>query len=146
MGTNGLTTRGFWHHPRPRRSPSVAFIDQTVQAAALKWGLLCTETSDAGGHAVGGNALDQALWESPASASLKSGLSGYSTLGVLPFDHERLMVSAVVSDQAGRLTLVTKGAPETVLARCSTSRRKRGLPCSRHSMRETGLSQSPAEP
>jgi Mg2+-importing ATPase len=29
------------------------------------------------------------------------------------------MVSAVVSDQAGRLTLVTKGAFETVLARCS---------------------------
>ena len=85
----------------------------------LKWGLLCTENSDAGGHAVGGNALDQALWESPASASLQAGLGDYSTLGVLPFDHERLMVSAVVSDGAGSLTLVTKGAPETVLARCA---------------------------
>jgi Mg2+-importing ATPase len=85
----------------------------------LEWGLLCTENSAADGHAVGGNALDQAPWESPAGASLRAGLGEYSRLGVLPFDHERLMVSAVVSDRAGALTLVTKGAPETVLARCS---------------------------
>ena len=39
-------------------------------------------------------------------------------LGVLPFDHERNMVSVLVRDAAGALTLVTKGAPETVLDRC----------------------------
>ena len=86
----------------------------------LKWGLLGTENTAIDGHAVGGNALDQALWESPASASIRSELGGYSLLGVLPFDHERLMVSAVVRDRAGALTLVTKGAPETVLTRCTS--------------------------
>jgi Mg2+-importing ATPase len=38
---------------------------------------------------------------------------------VLPFDHERRMVSVLVRDSAGQLTLVTKGAPETVLDRCA---------------------------
>ena len=37
---------------------------------------------------------------------------------MLPFDHERLMVSVLVRDPAGTTTLVTKGAPETVLERC----------------------------
>ena len=38
---------------------------------------------------------------------------------VLPFDHERRMVSVLVRDGDGRqLTLVTKGAPESVLQRC----------------------------
>ena len=43
---------------------------------------------------------------------------GYTRLGVLPFDHERNMVSVLVRDRAAALTLVTKGAPETVLDRC----------------------------
>ena len=40
-------------------------------------------------------------------------------LGVLPFDHERNMVSVLVRDpDATAVSLVTKGAPETVLDRC----------------------------
>jgi P-type Mg2+ transporter len=79
----------------------------------LRWGLLCTE-----GSTVGGNPLDQALWDSPAAATERASLSSYQRLGVLPFDHERQLVSVVVRDAAGTATLVTKGAPETVLARC----------------------------
>jgi Mg2+-importing ATPase len=78
----------------------------------LRWGLLCTE------DAVGGNALDQALWRSPAAAGEKQALAGYTRLAVLPFDHDRRMVSVLVRDSAGELTLATKGAPETVLDRC----------------------------
>ena len=84
----------------------------------LRWGLLCTENAAAGGVAVGGNPLDQALWRSPAAAAEKAALTDYTRLGVLPFDHERNMVSVLVRDGANQLTLVTKGAPEIVLDRC----------------------------
>ncbi|HET7356426.1 MAG TPA: magnesium-translocating P-type ATPase [Nocardioidaceae bacterium] len=84
----------------------------------LRWGLLCTETVTDGSAAVGGNPLDQALWDSAATATARAALAGYARLDVLPFDHERRMVSAVVREPSGAFTLVTKGAPETVLDRC----------------------------
>jgi Mg2+-importing ATPase len=86
--------------------------------SVLRWGLLCTENTEQGGTAVGGNPLDQALWGSPCAADERAALTGYARLGVLPFDHERCMVSVLVRDTAGELTLVTKGAPESVLDRC----------------------------
>jgi Mg2+-importing ATPase len=85
---------------------------------ALRWGLLCTENAAADGAAAGGNPLDQALAESTAAAAERAALVDYERLYVLPFDHERRMVSVLVRDRAGQLTLVTKGAPETVLDRC----------------------------
>jgi Mg2+-importing ATPase len=84
----------------------------------LRWGLLCTQNAAQDGQAVGGNPLDQALWQSPAAAGERAALAGYTRLAVLPFDHERRMISVLVRDPAGQLTLVTKGAPETVLDRC----------------------------
>jgi Mg2+-importing ATPase len=86
--------------------------------AVLRWGLLCTENTAPDGHAVGGNPLDQALWQSPAAAGQRATVAGCTRLAVLPFDHERRMVSVLVRDTTGQLTLVTKGAPETVLDRC----------------------------
>ncbi|MEO6886133.1 MAG: magnesium-translocating P-type ATPase [Jatrophihabitantaceae bacterium] len=87
------------------------------EAGVLRWGLLCTENTQQDGQAVGGNPLDQALWKSAAATAERSTLSGYAKLAVLPFDHERNMVSVLVRDAANILTLVTKGAPETVLDR-----------------------------
>jgi Mg2+-importing ATPase len=84
----------------------------------VRWGLLCTENAVADGKAVGGNPLDQALWASPAAPAMRSQLTGHVRRGVLPFDHERSMVSVLLRDAKGELTLVTKGAPETVLDRC----------------------------
>ena len=84
----------------------------------LQWGLLCTESSSVDGVAVGGNPLDQALWCSAGTANARSTLGGFSKLAALPFDHQRRMVSVLVRDPEGQLTLVTKGAPETVLSRC----------------------------
>ena len=88
-------------------------------AEVLRWGLLCTENSAEAGHAVGGNPLDAALWESPAAASETSGLAAYTKLATLPFDHERRMVSVLVRAADDTRTLVTKGAPEAVLSVCS---------------------------
>jgi Mg2+-importing ATPase len=87
-------------------------------AAVVRWGLLATEATLAGGRAVGGNLLDMALWDSPAAAAERDVVATYRTLSVLPFDHERQMVSVLVTGPGGEPTLVTKGAPESVLLRC----------------------------
>ena len=84
----------------------------------LHWGLVCSESTSAGGQVVGGNPLDQALWASPASTSLKDRVASYTTVGVIPFDHGRRLLSVLVRDMRGACTMVTKGAPETVLERC----------------------------
>ncbi|MFD8708711.1 magnesium-translocating P-type ATPase [Kitasatospora sp. NPDC059648] len=84
----------------------------------LRWGLLCTQTTFDEGRAVGGNPLDDALWNSPAVASQRAALREWTTTGVLPFDHERRMASVVVTNPSGVARLIVKGAPETVLERC----------------------------
>jgi Mg2+-importing ATPase len=86
--------------------------------AVLRWGLVATENTAADGTAVGGNPLDVALWKAPGVAAQLAAVTACTRLGVLPFDHERNMVSVLVKDSAHQLTLVTKGAPETVLDRC----------------------------
>jgi len=72
-------------------------------------GLLATETD----ASVGGNPLDAALWGAPGAE-----VTGWVRTGLLPFDHERRMTSAVVVPTGGSPLLVVKGAPETVVGRC----------------------------
>ena len=84
----------------------------------LRWGLLCTENFAVDGLAGGGNPLDRALWNSPAATGLDVPLGGYHRLGLLPFDHDRRMVSVLLRSPDGSSVLATKGAPESVLDRC----------------------------
>ncbi|MEU8244694.1 magnesium-translocating P-type ATPase [Nonomuraea sp. NPDC048916] len=93
--------------------------DGTPADEPLKLGLLCNEAVVAAGRVAGGNPLDVALWQAPAAAALGAALAPYRRLAVLPFDHERRIVSVVV-EHAGRRTLISKGAPEAVLARCTS--------------------------
>ncbi|MER5408762.1 magnesium-translocating P-type ATPase [Streptomyces sp. NPDC002769] len=86
--------------------------------AVVRWGLLSTENAARDAQDVGGNQLDQALWRSPAAVGEQSALDAYTQIAVLPFDHERRMISVLVRDGNGSSSLVTKGAPETVLDRC----------------------------
>jgi Mg2+-importing ATPase len=82
---------------------------------ALLLGLLASDVDLRDGVPVGGNPLDTALYR----AAGPTAISGYRRLGEVPFDHERQMTSALVeAPDKGRL-LVTKGAPEAVLARCT---------------------------
>ncbi|MFC9930829.1 magnesium-translocating P-type ATPase [Streptomyces sp. NPDC127190] len=93
-------------------------VPGTLAEEVLHRGLLCTGSDvDGQGRPVGGNPLDDALWDSPAAQ--RPVLSGWRRAGVLPFDHERRMVSVTVTDPAGDTLLITKGAPETVLERCT---------------------------
>ena len=81
----------------------------------LTLGLVCNEATRSGSTAVGGNALDVALWEAPASAT--TSLERFQRVAIAPFDHERRCVSVLVDSNDQRL-LVTKGAPESILERC----------------------------
>jgi Mg2+-importing ATPase len=85
----------------------------------LLLGLLCNEAVVEDGRAVGGNPLDVALWDSPAAARQKAALARYQRLATLPFDHERRAVSVLVDDGAGGRMIITKGAPEGLLERCT---------------------------
>ena len=84
----------------------------------LLLGLVCNEATMTADGPVGGNALDQALYRGAGAEALLPDLSRYRRLAALPFDHERQLVSVLVSVDGGATLLVTKGAPEAVLARC----------------------------
>ena len=85
----------------------------------LRLGLLCTAATASGdGIVTGGttNVLDAALWASPAAQDLD--LGGWRRVAEAPFDYERRLMSVLVDDGTQR-RLITKGAPESVLARCT---------------------------
>jgi len=93
----------------------------TASTAPLLFGLVCNEATMTATGPVGGNALDLALWSAPDAAAVAAGADGpssYQHVDALPFDHERQLASVLVS-AAGDVLLVTKGAPEAVLARCA---------------------------
>ena len=100
-----------------------ASLDSAGDAAStpLRLGLVCNEATMTATGPVGGNLLDQALWSAPGAAALagsSDGPAAYTRLGVLPFDHERQVVSVLAKTPSGSRLLVTKGAPEAVLAHC----------------------------
>jgi Mg2+-importing ATPase len=96
-----------------------AAIDATGQPSSeiLTLGLVCNEASLGPTGPAGGNGLDRALWSAPAASGTSA--SGYVRHAILPFDHERQCVSVLVDAPDGRRELITKGAPEAVLAKCA---------------------------
>jgi Mg2+-importing ATPase len=84
--------------------------------AILRDGLLCNDAVLTDGRPVGGNALDQALWQ--AGGARTSRVDAYRRLAARPFDYERRIASALVEAPDGTRTVIVKGAPELVLSRC----------------------------
>jgi P-type Mg2+ transporter len=82
----------------------------------LTLGLVCNEASPTGDGAVGGNPLDVALWETPDASTCPTG--EFHRVAIAPFDHDRRRVS-VLADRNGQRLLITKGAPEAILDRCT---------------------------
>jgi P-type Mg2+ transporter len=74
----------------------------------LALGLACSDKT--------GNELDRALHAAPNAASSSP---DWPMVDELPFDHERQLASVLVDTPEGRL-LIAKGAPEGVLAHCTT--------------------------
>jgi Mg2+-importing ATPase len=92
-------------------------------AEPFRLGLFCNEASMTDAGPVGGNPLDQALLRAAAdkpgeTVPGEGGSPAYQRLGILPFDHKRQMTSVLVAQQGHPPMLITKGAPEAVLARC----------------------------
>ncbi len=88
----------------------------------LELGLVCNEARVTSSGPAGGNALDVALLSAPDAVELLSPSGappGYTRVGALPFDHERQLASVVADRPSGPRVLITKGAPEAVLARCA---------------------------
>ncbi|QIS12539.1 magnesium-translocating P-type ATPase [Nocardia arthritidis] len=79
-------------------------------------GMLCTDGVISGETLSAADPLDTALWASPGAPTAT--VAKYRRLATLPFDHERRLLSVLVSDDRGEPSIITKGAPEAVLARC----------------------------
>ena len=84
--------------------------------SVLRAGLLATDV-DPGVGGTSANAMDAALWETDAAR--RGVAAGVNRLAELPFDHDRRATSALVEDGGARV-LIVKGAPEQVLARCTS--------------------------
>ena len=80
-------------------------------------GLLCNEAVIEDGKAVSGNALDVALWDALDASTAPIDVA---RLSFVPFDHERRMTSVLVDDTVRGRIMITKGAPESVLAACAS--------------------------
>ena len=93
-------------------------IEGMSDAGLLTLGLLATEANYAGAKvsSAGQNPLDAALWESPGAAAFEP--ARFERLDLIGFDHQRRRTSVLVREAGGPALLVTKGAPEDVLALC----------------------------
>ncbi len=93
----------------------------SASSDVLLLGLECNEATMTDAGPVGGNSLDVALLAAPPAAPLLTrtdGVAAHERLGLLPFDHDRQLASVVTRTPDGATTLITKGAPEAVMARC----------------------------
>ncbi|MGW4121849.1 magnesium-translocating P-type ATPase [Nocardia sp. NPDC004711] len=82
----------------------------------IELGMACTDGVIQNGPLAGGDALDTALWAAPLAP--RDDAERHTRLATLPFDHRRRMVSVLVDAPDTGGTIITKGAPEAVLACC----------------------------
>ncbi len=75
--------------------------------------------SRAGQFKVSGDPTETALLVMAAKGRVFAGRLPYTGVGEIPFDPERKMMSVVVQDRGGERRLMTKGAPDILLERCS---------------------------
>jgi P-type Mg2+ transporter len=94
-------------------------------ADVLRWGLLCGDTAvdhtavDSTTSVADVNPLDAALLTATPAQMLAADLSAFERVAARPFDHDRAMNSVLVRHRvAGAQTLVVKGSPEAIVARC----------------------------
>jgi len=81
----------------------------------LEYSLLCNAAVV--GDKITGNPMDSAIWEYAVENGLQHTIDNYKSIDELPFDYQRRMMSKVVQKD-GIITLITKGAPESVIPKC----------------------------
>jgi Mg2+-importing ATPase len=104
----------------------------------FRLGLLCNSATRDGATVVGGNPLDRALWE---AADVPP--AGYRRIAEAPFDYDRKLMSVLVQAPDGERVIISKGAPEAILARCLDVPASAGPCWTGCSTRARGWSRSP---
>jgi P-type Mg2+ transporter len=91
---------------------------ETSDGGLLTLSLLATEAdySEAKLSSAGQNPLDAALWDSPGAEAFDA--ARFERLDLIDFDHQRRRTTVLVREAGGPARLVTKGAPEDILALC----------------------------
>jgi Mg2+-importing ATPase len=91
-------------------------LDKEKDENTLLYALLAN--SAAVGDTITGNSLDVAIWNYAKEKGLVDGIKAFTKVDDIPFDYQRRMISAVVK-RGDELLLITKGAPESVVRKCT---------------------------
>ena len=89
-------------------------------AKVVVFSLLCNTAIV--GETITGNPMDVAIWEYAIRNGLGDSTKGYTKVNEIPFDYQRRVMSVIeknAGEKAGSLILIAKGAPESVLPRCT---------------------------
>jgi Mg2+-importing ATPase len=90
-------------------------LDESKDPRILPYSLLCN--SAVVNDRITGNPMDAAIWEYAQESDAKKSLKLYTKIDEVPFDYQRRMMSVAVKKD-GDVVFITKGAPESVIARC----------------------------
>ena len=82
----------------------------------LTYSLLCN--SAVVGDTIVGNPMDTAIWEHAIKLDKQQSAVPYTKIDEMPFDYQRRIMSVVVKNK-GETLLISKGAPESIFARCT---------------------------
>ena len=85
----------------------------------LPYSLLCNTAVV--GEKITGNPLDVAIWEYAKANGAHEVARSYEVIEEIPFDYERRMMSTVVRKE-DEYTLISKGAPESILPKCTLAK------------------------
>jgi Mg2+-importing ATPase len=82
----------------------------------LLYALLCN--SAVVGETIVGNPMDTAIWECAKQSNKDQIIKPYTKVDEIPFDYQRRIMSVVVKDNGSNI-LISKGAPESILPKCT---------------------------
>ena len=92
--------------------------DMKPDPRILAMALACNVAVVGSDGRVTGNPMDAATWEYAIKNGRADAASAFSKVDEVPFGYERRMMSAIAKTEGG-LVVITKGAPESVLSRCT---------------------------
>jgi Mg2+-importing ATPase len=92
-------------------------VEKQKDPRILPYSLLCNAAVV--GEKITGNAMDAAIWKYALGKRVERSLKPYTKVDEVPFDYQRRMMSVVVRKD-DELVLIAKGAPESVLSRCTS--------------------------
>jgi Mg2+-importing ATPase len=90
-------------------------LGEEKEPKVLTYSLLCNSAIT--GEKIVGNPMDVAIWEYAIRKNAQHIIATYARIDEMPFDYQRRMMSVVVRKN-GQHILISKGAPESVFAKC----------------------------